>query len=593
MPPASRASVKPATGILLFWSVMSSLFRASIPPVKRTSIVFRATPVAGSGTVFLDHLVDGHARGDHGVDISIGVDVEVQDGAAFLLLRQPYGRFDVVALADGAPGEPVGGVKLLVVRPGYGRLGVAAVVEELLPLADHPEVTVVQNGDLYVQPEVPYRGELLDVHLDAAVTGYDPDGVFRIGESHAHRRWQREAHRAEATARDVAVGLGELEELGSPHLVLPHVRDEPQVRACRGLYGFHNLYRTVLVPRRLLAVPLRFLALRQFLAPLLASFAPVRSIIQVSEDRTHRRLRVCCYPHGRLYDLAELRGVDVDMDDLRAWRELVGRARDPVVEAHPDGKQEVGAVYSTVDAGLPVHPRPAQVQRVVLGEGAYAKQRRHDGYARSLREQPELHLGATKRDAVPGQNQGPLRVPQEHRRPLQPGRLHRRRRLSQTPVAVIARGRELHVFGNIYQDGAGSARAGNLEGPPHRRVELVGVLDQEGVFGERQRHAHDVSLLEGVLAHRRSADLTRYRHKRHGVHLGRGQPCNQVGGPGSARGHAHPDPAGRPGVAVCRVGRGLFVAGEDVFQRVIGEGVVERHDRAPRVSEEVLDPFVE
>jgi hypothetical protein len=40
---------------------MSSLFRASIPPVKRTSMVFRATPVADSGTVFLDHLVDGHA----------------------------------------------------------------------------------------------------------------------------------------------------------------------------------------------------------------------------------------------------------------------------------------------------------------------------------------------------------------------------------------------------------------------------------------------------------------------------------------------------------------------------------------------------
>src|SRR5215213_8647544 len=209
IPSLSVTSVKPATGILLFWSVMSSLFRASIPPVKRTSIVFRATPVAGSGTVFLDHLVDGHARGDHGVDISLGVDVEVQDGAAFLLLRPPHGRLDVVALADGAPGEPVGGGKLLVVRPGYGRLGVAAVVEELLPLADHPEVTVVQNGDLYVQPEVPYRGELLDVHLDAAVTGYDPDGVFRIGESHAHRRWQREAHRAEAPARDVAVGLGE------------------------------------------------------------------------------------------------------------------------------------------------------------------------------------------------------------------------------------------------------------------------------------------------------------------------------------------------------------------------------------------------
>src|SRR5688500_19016611 len=276
IPSLSLPSVKPATGILLFWSVMSNLFRASMPPVKRTSMVFRATPVAGSGTVFLDHLVDGHARWDHGVDVRLGVDVEVQYGAAFLLLSPSNRCFYVVALPDGAAGEPVGGGELLVVGTGYGRLGVAAVVEELLPLADHPQVTVVQHGDLYVQPEVSYRGELLDVHLDAAVAGYDPDGVFRIGESHAHRRRQREAHRAEASARDVAVGLGELEELGRPHLVLPHVSDEPQVGACRGLYGLHHLYGTVLAPRRLLAAPLRLLALCQFLAPLFASITPVR-----------------------------------------------------------------------------------------------------------------------------------------------------------------------------------------------------------------------------------------------------------------------------------------------------------------------------
>src|SRR5215208_7914921 len=122
IPSPSRASVKPATGIRLFWSVIRSLFRASIPPVKRTSTVFMATPVADSGTVFLDHLVDGHARWDHGVDVRLGVDVEVQDGATFPLLRPPHGRLDVVALADGAPGEPVGGRELLVVRTGYGRL---------------------------------------------------------------------------------------------------------------------------------------------------------------------------------------------------------------------------------------------------------------------------------------------------------------------------------------------------------------------------------------------------------------------------------------------------------------------------------------
>src|SRR5215211_7372433 len=299
IPSPSRPRVKPATGMRLFWSVIRSRFRASIPPVKRTATVFRATPVAGSGTVFLDHLVDGHARRDHGVDVRLGVDVEVQDRAAFLLLRPPHGRPDVVALADGAPGETVGGGELLVVWPGYGRLGVAAVVEELLPLANHPEVTVVQDGDLDVQPEVPYRRELLDVHLDPAVAGYDPHGIFGIGESHAHSRRQREAHGAEAPARDVAVGLGELEELGRPHLVLPDVGDEPQVGAGRGLYGLHHLYGTVLIPRALLTAPLRLLARCQFLAPVSATFALIGGVVPVSEDRTHRGLGVCSNTYGR------------------------------------------------------------------------------------------------------------------------------------------------------------------------------------------------------------------------------------------------------------------------------------------------------
>src|SRR5215204_644875 len=593
MPSPSRPSVKPATGILLFWSVMSSLFRASMPPVKRTSMVFSATPVAGSGTIFLDHLIDRHAGGDHGVDVRLGVDVEVQYSAAFPVLRPPHGRLDIVALADGAPGEPVRGGELLVVGTGYGRLRIAAVVEELLPLADHPQVSVVQNGDLYVQPEVPYRGELLDVHLDAAVAGYDPDGIFRIGESHPHGRWQREAHRAEAPARDVAVGLGELEELGGPHLVLPHVGDDPQIRASGSLYGLHHLYGTVLVPRGLLAAPLRLLARYQFLAPVPATFALIGGVIKVSEDRTHRGFGVSGDAYGRLYDLAELGGVDVDVDDLRALGELVDRARDPVVEAHPDGEKEVGAVYGAVDAGLPVHPRPAQVQRMVVGEGAYAEERRHHGDARPLREQPELHLGVTKCDAVSGQDQGPLRVPEEHGGPLESRRLHRRRRLLETPVAVVVRGRQLHVLGHVDEDGSWPSAAGDLESPPHRRVELVGILDQEGVLGEGQRHAHDVRLLERVLAHRRSSDLARDRHQRHRIHLGRRQPRDQVGRPWPARGHAHPDPTRRPRVAVRRVGGSLFVAGEDVFQRVIGEGVVERHDRAPRVAEEVIDPLVE
>src|SRR5215210_1246153 len=100
IPSVSRPRLKPAKGMRLFWSVIKSRFRASIPPVKRTSTVFRATPVAGSGTVFLDHLVDRHARWDHGVHVRLRVDVEVQDAAPFLLVRPPDSVLDAVALAD-------------------------------------------------------------------------------------------------------------------------------------------------------------------------------------------------------------------------------------------------------------------------------------------------------------------------------------------------------------------------------------------------------------------------------------------------------------------------------------------------------------
>src|ERR687898_889581 len=138
IPSASRPRLKPETGMRLFWSVIRRRFRASIPPVKRTSTVFKATPVAGSGTVFLDHLVDRHARWDHGVHVGLRVDVEVQESASLLFLRPPDGLTDVVALPNGASREPVGGGKLLVVRARNGRLGVAAVVGENLPPAGQP-----------------------------------------------------------------------------------------------------------------------------------------------------------------------------------------------------------------------------------------------------------------------------------------------------------------------------------------------------------------------------------------------------------------------------------------------------------------------
>src|SRR5829696_703696 len=350
---------------------MMRRFRASMPPSRRSSIGLRAVACV-LGAIFLDHLVHAHAARDHRIHVRLWVYVKVQDGAALLLLGPPNRRLDVVALAHSPAAQAVGGGEPLVVRPRDGRLGVAAVVEELLPLAHHAEVAVVEDGHLDVEPEVPYGRELLQVHLDAAVACHDPHGLVGVGERYPHRRREREAHRAEPTRSYVAVLLGELEELGGPHLVLTDVGDEPDFFAGCGLDGGHDPDWAVLVPRRILTPLLWLLALRDLRPPLVASVR-IFHVLEVGKDATQGWLRVSGDPDGRLHDLAELRWVDVYVHDLCVRGEPVGCARNPVVEAHPDRDEEIGTIYRSIHARRAVHPRPADVQRVVLRERADPK----------------------------------------------------------------------------------------------------------------------------------------------------------------------------------------------------------------------------
>src|SRR4051812_23423481 len=194
IPDPSLPRVKKATGIRLFWSVIMKRLNASIPPVRRTSIGLRAVsagvpgaPLGAAirGAAFLDHLVHAHAARDHGIHVRLRIDVEVQDRRPRLLLCPPDSLLHVVTLAHGLAAQAVSGGEPLVVGACNGGLRIATVVEELLPLAHHTQVSVVEDGYLDVEPKVPDGGELLKVHLDAAIPGYHPHRLVRVGESHA------------------------------------------------------------------------------------------------------------------------------------------------------------------------------------------------------------------------------------------------------------------------------------------------------------------------------------------------------------------------------------------------------------------------
>ena len=64
-------------------------------------------------------------------------------------------------------------------------------------------------------------------------------------------------------------------------------------------------------------------------------------------------------------DLADLRLVDVHVDDPGARRKAGDGAGGPVVESHPQGDEQVGAVHRDVRCPASVHAQHAEVQRVV------------------------------------------------------------------------------------------------------------------------------------------------------------------------------------------------------------------------------------
>ena len=95
------------------------------------------------------------------------------------------------------------------------------VAEERLPLAHHAEHAVVEEHDGDRQPIADRRGQLVQIHAEAAVAGDEHHAVS--GDGGADGRAEAVAHGAEAAAGCKPAGAVEIGELRRPHLMLPHI----------------------------------------------------------------------------------------------------------------------------------------------------------------------------------------------------------------------------------------------------------------------------------------------------------------------------------------------------------------------------------
>ena len=149
------------------------------------------------------------------------------------------------------------------------------------------------------------------------------------------------------------------------------------------------------------------------------------------------------------------------------------------------------------------------------------------------------------------------------------------------------RGGLLGVLGDVDEDGAGAAGAGDLEGLADGGGDVFGAGDEEVVLGDGEGDAGDVDFLEGVAAEDLGGDLAGDGDHGDAVEHGRGEAGDEVGGAGAGGGHADADAADGAGVAVGHVGGALLVADEDVVDGgELAQGVVDGEDGAAGVAED-------
>jgi hypothetical protein len=95
-----------------------------------------------------DHFVDGSSGGDHGIDVFVGGDLDVEEVGAGFFDGFLEGAGEFGGSFDGSAFEAVGSGEEFDVREAFEFDGARPVViEKLLPLANHAQVTVIHDND--------------------------------------------------------------------------------------------------------------------------------------------------------------------------------------------------------------------------------------------------------------------------------------------------------------------------------------------------------------------------------------------------------------------------------------------------------------
>ncbi len=472
-------------------------------------------------------------------------------------------------------------------------------MEQLLPLAHHAQIAVVQVADLDRQAELLAGRQLLDVHLDRGFAGHAGDLRVRVGQLGAHGVGHADAHGAQAAGVEPAARLVEFVILRGPHLVLADIGGDEGVAAGHFPQFFDYVLR--------LDDLVRILVLHAVAAAPLVDLLPpggqgrsvllVLALVEQAGELFEHFLDVADDGYVDLHALGDGGRVDVDVDDLARLGGEVRRVADhTVIEAGADGQQHVGEMHRHVGFVGAVHARHAEVLLVGGGVAAQTHQGVGDRHAQLAHQLGQRRSGVGQDHATAGVNHRALGFEQQLERFLDLALMafdHRvvRPHLDRLRVVILgALGGD--VLGDVYQHRARPAGLGQMEGLFDGGGDVRRVLDQEVVFDTGARDAHGVDFLEGVLADGGGRHLAADDHHRDRVAVGRGDAGDGIGCTRAGGYQGDADGFRRARVGIGRVNGSLLVAYQDVtYLLLLEQRVINEKHCTARIAEHIVDLF--
>lgn len=465
-------------------------------------------------------------------------------------------------------------------------VAVSVLVEKGLPLSDHTLLLVVEHNSLDANVELNGGGQLGKSHVERSITIDVNDVAVGSGNLGADSGGKTVAHGSKTTGGDHGSGMSPSEVLGGPHLMLANTGgDDGLVLVVLGQVGEHGddglgLDDTVL------ALSLEHEG--ELLLPRLNNLRPGSSLgIRDGGDErnelSHALGNVSLNSLGGLNNLVDVLGLDLKVHDTSSalksglsglGGKLGDGAGDSIVESSTKGDDTVGVLHGHVGVAGAVHTEHVESLRVSLVEGTKTLQGGGDGdlgLLGKLLEQLGALLVAENTlsdvedgllghvDEVGGSLDGLLLELVGGSRSQVGERVRGDGGLGGDGLSQDGGG---DILGQVDQNGAGSARGGNLKGLVDSSRELGDVLDHDVPLGARSGDSDNVGLLEGVSTDNGGQHLAGEDNHGGTVRKSVLHGCDDVGGTGAGGDENDTGLAGGTCVALGHVAGALLVSGE-------------------------------